>query len=340
MKIVFIEGLGCKPYTIEDISGSIGLGGTETSLLRISRELAPRHSLVLVQSGRKHRETDTNGVEYWPLEDVKNIGHADVLVILRLPRLLKLHKHFPSARVYFWVHDDWPAWPKWQLRAIYQWRMHSANATMIAVSMFHQRQAERLLRPSLINRILGHSVKPPTFIYNPTPEVPLPVTDYDRNQMIFASSPHKGIKKTIEVFKQVKRAIPEMKLLVTNPGYAATEAVEANGVEVLGVMDHDELFEKISNSLCYFGMQTHPENFGIIFAECHAMGVPVLTTPIGAAPEVVGDWEQLINADDVERVIARIKRWRAEGRPQASSHDRFETSKIARDWEMVLELSD
>ena len=66
-----------------------------------------------------------------------------------------------------------------------------------------------------------------------------------------------------------------MKLLVTNPGYAATEAVEADGVEVLGVMDHNELFEKISNSLCYFGMQTHPENFGIIFAECHAINASV-----------------------------------------------------------------
>ena len=340
MKIVFIEGLGAKPYTIKDLSGSVGLGGTETSMLRISRELAPRHKIILFQSGRKQRETDVNGVEYWPLEDVAKVEDADVLIILRLPRLLKLHKHFPGAKVFFWVHDDWPAWPKWKLRTIYQWKMHSAGATMIAVSMFHQRQAERLLRPTLITRLFRKQVKPPTFIYNPTPEVPPPANDYDPNQLIFASSPHKGIKKTIEVFKQVKRAIPEMKLLVTNPGYAATEAVEADGVEVLGVMDHDELFTKISNSLCYFGMQTHPENFGIIFAECHAMGVPVLTTPIGAAPEVVGDWEQLVDADEVERIIERIKRWRANGRPQVSSHDRFETSKIARDWEIVLGLLD
>ena len=340
MKIVFIEISSEKSYTINEIAGSTGLAGTETSLLRISRELAPRHHIVQLQSNREEKETDDYGVDYWPIEDIEKVGSADVVIILRLPRILKLHKHFPGARIYFWVHDDWPAWPKWKLRAIYQWHMHNADATMITVSMFHQRQAERLLRPTLINKVLGHCVKPPTFIYNPTPEVPSPVTDYDPNQMIFASSPHKGIKKTIEVFKQIKRAIPEMKLLVTNPGYAATEASEADGVEVLGVLNHDEVFEKISNSLCYFGMQTHPENFGIIFAECHAMGVPVLTTPIGAAPEVVGDCEQLVNADDVERIIARIKRWRANGRPQVSRHDRFEISKIARDWETALELLD
>ena len=100
MKIVFIEGLGAKPYTIKDLSGSVGLGGTETSMLRISRELAPRHKIILFQSGRKQRKTDVNGVEYWPLEDVAKVEDADVLIILRLPRLLKLHKHFPGARYF------------------------------------------------------------------------------------------------------------------------------------------------------------------------------------------------------------------------------------------------
>ena len=57
MKIVFIETLSAKSYTIKDLSGSLGLGGTETSILRISRELAPRHEVILFQSGRKQRET-------------------------------------------------------------------------------------------------------------------------------------------------------------------------------------------------------------------------------------------------------------------------------------------
>ena len=106
MKIVFIETLSAKSYTIKDLSGTLGLGGTETSILRISRELAPRHKVIQFQSGRKQRETDANGVEYWPLEDVAKVEDADVLIILRLPRLLKMHKHFPGAKVRYGDTDS------------------------------------------------------------------------------------------------------------------------------------------------------------------------------------------------------------------------------------------
>jgi glycosyltransferase involved in cell wall biosynthesis len=143
----------------------------------------------------------------------------------------------------------------------------------------------------------------------------------------------------LAVFAEVRRAIPSLRLVVTNPGYFDMPAIEQDGVDVLGTCTHSEVMERIRGSLCLFGMHTYPENFGIVFAECHAMGIPVLTTPIGAAPEVIADHEQLIDADDVDRIVARLKRWRAGGRPEVVAQDRFALPKIAHEWEMLLDLA-
>jgi len=74
------------------------------------------------------------------------------------------------------------------------------------------------------------------------------------------------------------------------------------------------------------------ETFGLVLAESNAVGTPVLTHPLGAAPEVLGTAEQLIDTTDVEAVIQRIMAWRDGQRPVVKANPAFYLSNVANEW--------
>ena len=108
-----------------------------------------------------------------------------------------------------------------------------------------------------------------------------------------------------------------------------------------------------------------PETFGLVFAESHAVGTPVLTHDCGAAREVLADPGQLLPvtwalrayeaplhrleprwragparlADHLglfDRYIERIRLWHDGGRPQVGPDPRFRLSAIAAEWRSHL----
>jgi len=109
-----------------------------------------------------------------------------------------------------------------------------------------------------------------------------------------------------------------------------------------------------------------PETFGLVFAESHALGTPVLTADCGAALEILGDREQVTPVTTAQRVyestlrkvpvnwregparvaerlglfdryIERISAWRAGARPHAGPDPRFRLSTVARRWRALIE---
>jgi glycosyltransferase involved in cell wall biosynthesis len=82
------------------------------------------------------------------------------------------------------------------------------------------------------------------------------------------------------------------------------------------------------------------ETVGLVFAEANAVGTPVLAHPHAAAREGLGeapaDGRQLVDARDPEAAARRLTAWWRDGRPDVSGATRFQTSRVAADWERLL----
>ena len=181
-------------------------------------------------------------------------------------------------------------------------------------------------------------------IYNPVEDSLRvePVT-VDRNRMILFSTPNKGASQVVAAFGAVRNALPSMQLDIAGSTEAVLEqyvpgVARMAGIRILGRLPRDEVLAYVRTSLCVFYPQyEHPETFGLVFAEANAVGTPVIAHDFGAAREVLGDPEQLVDARDHEAVVARVARWREGGRPRVHGRDAFRASTVIGEWRHLLE---
>ena len=119
-------------------------------------------------------------------------------------------------------------------------------------------------------------------------------------------------------------------------------------------------------ALCtFFPNFVLPETFGLVFAESHAVGTPVLTHDCGAAAEVVADAHQVLQVTAAQRAYEtalskfsprwraapariadrlglfdvyceRISAWRAGARPVTGPDPRFRVTAVADQWRAML----
>ena len=122
----------------------------------------------------------------------------------------------------------------------------------------------------------------------------------------------------------------------------------------------------VRGALCTFAPNFRiPETFGLVYAESHALGTPVLTHDCGAAAEIVGDRQQLLPVSGAARCyeaavgalparwrrgparlaaaagvfdvyVERIRDWRGGARPPTGPHPRFRLSLIREQWRRLL----
>ena len=339
-KIVFMDGIYPGPYDIHSLTRPMArIGGTEGTLLRIADKLSKTHEVYIAQRARKGLE-EIQGIRYLglDLDSLSAISSPDAVVVLRKPTLLRTAKRlFRRARLFLWMHDQLPRFG-WLKRSAVNWLLDGVR--VVGVSMYHRQHIFERARPTLLNRLWTKARDESDVVvqYNPIADDLTESPDYDPNKLMYLSAPFKGLDKTLKVFSEVRRQIPELKLYITNPGYHPDAVLDMENVTVLGNIAHSEVMGHLRTSLCLFCLNTYPENFGIVFAESHALGVPVLTTPLGSAPEVVADQEQLTYGDDVQEIVTRLRRWRSGQRPKVQRNPNFCLTKIVRDWEVVLGL--
>ena len=160
--------------------------------------------------------------------------------------------------------------------------------------------------------------------------------------------------------------MPDLRLVVGNPGYKAAAFAPAAGVELLGAQPQARMHAEVRGALCtFFPNFVIPETFGLVFAESHALGTPVLTHDCGAAQEVVGDRQQVLPLTSGYRLyeaavsglppgwrraparlaaaaglfdayVERIRAWRNGSRPHAEPDPRFLLSAVTAQWRSLL----
>ena len=169
--------------------------------------------------------------------------------------------------------------------------LRDLSVTAVCVSDSQRRGVEATLR-----RIGVAAAVRALTIYNPIDDRLMPDdTPVDERKLVFFSSPNKGLNFSLDAFGALRQAMPDLRLVVANPGYKPDRSARRPGVEFLGPLPQARVHEEVRGALCtFFPNFVIPETFGLVFAESHALGTPVLTVDCGAAREVLANPEEVL----------------------------------------------
>ena len=329
--ILFIDPNFTDPYDLETYN-TRALRGTDATVVKVAQKLSEKNSIVVAQHNRI-TSTQCSNVTYIPLSKIDELQFHNIKSIIVLTNIrlsISIKEQFPHINVWVWLHDL----PPFNF-SLFLNKLATCGIGIITVSDFLKQQILDLkqIYPSV-------SPFPDVLrIYNPIDDSLAPDgSPYDPNLLAFISSPTKGLDYTLEVFKKIHEQHPQFELLVSSP-YPGTKFNNFNlpGVTNLGNLQHEEAMLLLRKSLCLFYLNhAYPEVFGLVLAEANAVGTPVLTHPFGAAAEVLGDSEQLIDTYDVNAVMNRLLKWHHGERPKVKGNDAFRLSNIVKQWEDLL----
>lgn len=349
-RIVFLDTVSPMPYDTRSF-GERAVQGTEASVMRIADSIGA----WVMQHNRIHAWG-----RYLPVQRIAAIEH--VVVIRESRALIRARELFPNARLHLWLHDKMrPASKRGRRLRGTADLLRAANVSVICVSDTH--------RGDVLNTLHWAGIEglPVCTRYNPLDEALRPdATAIDERQLVFFSSPNKGLAFALDAFGALRRAMPDLRLVIGNPGYKADGLAAIAGVEFLGPQPQAVMHGHVRRSLCTFQPNFRiPETFGLVYAESHALGTPVLTHDFGAAAEVIGDPRQLLPVRAAYRCyegmmgglaprwrrfpaqlagamglfdayVGRIREWRAGGRPMVGPDPRFALKTISAQWRELL----
>jgi len=349
--VLFYDPVCSEPYDTRTLQEQ-AMGGAEASLVRVADAL----DAWVIQHNRS-----TDWERYRRPQPLPGI--ASVVVNRDARALPLLRAQYPQARMYLWLHDRiHPHSKRARVLAASAASLREMQVTAVCVSDSQRAGVAAALRS------LGLEARMRALtLYNPIDDALVPDdTPVDARKLVFFSSPNKGLDFALDAFGAVRARIPGLRLLVGNPGYKADRTAALPGVEFLGPQPQARMHAEVRSALCtFFPNFVIPETFGLVFAESHALGTPVLTHDCGAALEIVGDPQQVLPVRRACRLyqatvstlparwrrgparlaaaaglfdayIERIRAWRDGARPHVAPDPRFRLSVITGQWRSLL----
>jgi glycosyltransferase involved in cell wall biosynthesis len=327
-RILIVDTVCPTPYDSTTIKDK-GLGGTEATVIRVAEELGKRHEVHVMQHVRK--EVSLSGrAAYAPIiPKILERQKWDAIIALRDANALGWIRVLNKAPLFLWCHDiSTPDFTR-QYRLI-----RGTGATIVTVSDYHKTQTIEAFKA------MTETVPFIRRVYNPIDQELNPNdTPIDKNKLVFFSSPHKGLEYTVEVFKNARSFLPELRLYIANPGYLPSYAAECDGIINLGSLPHAQVVDEVRSALCVFYPNTvFPETFGLVFAEANAVGTPVLAHTMGAAHEVLSASNPPFDCRQPRTVIDKLISWHGMNRPVVQAKDEFRIKEVGQAWERLLKL--
>jgi glycosyltransferase involved in cell wall biosynthesis len=347
---LFLDPTCKQPYDTRTLRQQ-AMGGTEATITRIADAL---DALVA-----QHNRTEIYGRYLTPAKMLE----IESVVINRDSRALPLARSlYPNARIFLWLHDQFrPGSKRAGWLASTASLLREMEVTIVCVSDSQRRGVEAALRTMGLDGLRTLT------IYNPIDDALAPDgSPVDPNKLVFFSSPNKGLKFALDAFRALRREMPELRLVVGNPGYKVRKSAQIAGVEYLGPQPQARIHAEVRTALCtFFPNFVIPETFGLVFAESNALGTPVLTHDCGAAEEVLGERNQILPVTVAHRIyetalthvsprlraeparlaaalglfeayVERIRTWRSGGRPHVGPDPRFRLTVVAEQWRALL----
>jgi glycosyltransferase involved in cell wall biosynthesis len=296
MKIAFVDPFGL-PYDGQTLETK-GLGGAESSVIYMSRELAKQGHDVVVYNNCDTKECMPGvyeGVTYNPIRLVESGKNFDIVIVLRtvLPFINSMDKHTQSelcrntdllnyssimntAKVrILWKHDTY-------VQGDELIKVLDSIDYVFTLSPWHTKHTiEKLF------------VQPERIIETRNGYQPYNGSIYakDPDQFVFNAAAYKGLKVLLqEIWPRVLKHIPTAKLIVIggyyegldDPLYNELKSKYEKEVTFTGVIPPDEVAGILSESAYLIYPCTFPETFGISTLEALAYGVIPIVRKIGA----------------------------------------------------------
>ena len=347
MNILFIDAKCSENYDFKYMENH-PLGGTESTVLRLVKELAKDHKVYLSQINRTERYIE-NGVTFIHQDESLSQKEfiPDIIIIIRKYKHLKTYSQiYPKAKMFVWVHN----FSKYEILGRRHW-IAKTDAKIICVSKSHKKHINKILNGTVswFFRLLAFNFKkiPITYVYN-TIEHDFANKKHttDPNKLLFFSSPYKGLKEVLDHFAELLKKAPNYKLYIT-AGEDSQKAYNLNNdlmhsdsVVLLGRISKNEIIAHLQESFCVFYPQhVFAETFGLVYVEANCAGIPVLAHDIGSAKEVMKNHDQIVDARNPQEVVNKILNWKKNGRPEVRCDERFFISNAIIKWKKILNIS-
>lgn len=263
-----------------DLDGA-GVGGTETALIHISRQMALANDVTVFN--RTAREGVFHGVTYRNIARLGPGEEWDAFVLLR-GRLDSLPEVRARTKVYWCIEEDAVLVGDWN-------RVLPYVDAVFTISPYH---TQELTRRCAVPRGIIHETR--LGICRDEYARPLPK---EPGKLIYCSVPGRGLPSLASVFPRIRTEHPGARLVVTSDyslwGRAAGSEGYRDlfagmpGVEFLGNIPRPRLIEEQKTSVLHVYPCTVAELFCLASIECQAAGTPTVGTALGALNTTVAD---------------------------------------------------
>ncbi|CAM5790909.1 MULTISPECIES: glycosyltransferase family 4 protein [Brevibacillus] len=255
-----------------------GVGGSQSTLIRMTRELAKRHEVTVFNSTTK--EGRYNGVTYRNYQTYRSDQFWDVFVSYRCA--------LPSSGVnaackLHWCIDPGDNTVEKDLPFIDK---------VITISPFHTKMMSNIFhidKSKIYEARLGIQTED---YWDCLPKT--------KNKLIFCSAPDRGLRHVPQIFSLIKKKIPDVSLVITmdyslwgfkpetEPYRELFKGME--GVTYLGKVSQQQLVHEQKTSMIHIYPCDGPyEMFCLASMECQAAGTPTIATNQGALSTTVQD---------------------------------------------------
>jgi glycosyltransferase involved in cell wall biosynthesis len=161
--------------------------------------------------------------------------------------------------------------------------------------------------------------------------------------------PGKGIRNVVAAADRARAIAPDLRLVIAGGGPLQDEVValtnERDHVDYLGAVDRRRVAEVMrSGRMLVVAPSTQrfwEEQFGYVYVEAMACGLPVITTRCGAIPEVVPASNAIIDEGDIAGLAAAMARFagpEAESIGEANRKVAVERYDLARQGQLLASI--
>lgn len=356
LDIIFFAGNGVEIWTPETVAKT-GIGGSELTLLELAKRLAKLgHKVRVYNSCGQFGEKIYDGVQYLQTEKFHDL-ECDVLIVSRRTDYLDEKYNNKSKLTLLWTHDLLPAcWTSKNLLIADR---------ILALSQFHKNFILQHITSIHPDQIIVTRNGVDTDLFNNLKKKNIKRNKY---RIVNASSPDRSWPILLNAFPEIKKQVPEAELHLyygfKNWIYAAQSdplqmdlinrlKAQIKSMESLGVVYHDRVNQvQLAEEMLKSGVLAHctwfQETYGISFANAQMAGLKIVSSALGALPEVVGDRGYLIKDKEwtsteykeefTRAVVNALYNTSDSQRDELSKYaqENFGLDALAQDWEKMF----